>query len=808
VLDEPVEEEQEVRVIKPGKPGCPEEEPEPCEFGEGPITRHFRLQKFAASGGKYSAVAAASVIEEAPTLTVAAKKPTEAEVGFAESFGVAIALGAQHGRALVVEGVAVDPGLKRLYALVADLRLPALAIDNVAGESPLFENQALPVAATLYAFSTQPEGTTLKPAVGATPVLTSPATLGAQSGQSGQALLEPAGITVDPATHEVIVLGHVDEAGTAQDRIENAKDHFALQRIRPDGTLGARYVDRTNFFAKEPAPELRPHSPIVVGPEHAESVYVGYQQGLVQIPYNFESAESPKAFFTPPPSSIVGEWIKAPLAAGAPGVKGSLVGGALTVSPEGTVFSAATIHLEEKEGSEFEAVMGLSGADGSVLGWTGGQSQNPEAKASERYLCVIEPLFYSPFAPVAAGSGGNVFVLAPAYLFDRELNSPSEITLYGPPSAPAVIELGPGGSGCPTAKSREGLLARVKGEPLGEHPVKGGEQVTFSTELLQADSLRVDWDFGDGSKETVSIGQRKHPETRHAFTHSGTMTVTATIHTDDLATPTITLTTHVKVSEVGGTAPRAMANGPLEAIRGVPALFDGSASSAPSGANQIAEYHWVFGDGQQQTSSEPIAFHTYASIGSYTASLTVTDRHGLTSAPYTLPHPVKVIEETVEEPPLQRQGAGTAPSPTPSASAVAGYTNHAPPLVPVVTLAGASLRASAGGAVTLLLYCPAGESTCAGTVTLTALVVTADKGHRRKTARVTLASGAFTLSGGTQKRVVLRLSREARALLARMHSLHAQTLIKAHDPAGGTHTTQLAVNLTAASSAGAKHGKH
>jgi PKD repeat protein len=804
VLDEPQEEEQKIEVVNPGQPGCSAEEPEPCEIGVGPVTRHFRLQKFAASGGSYSAVASASFTEPAPAPSeVAAAAAFEAEV-------VA-------GWALAVEGIAVDPGLKRVYLLAADYREPTLAIDNAAIESGA-KRKALLAASSLYAFSTEPAGNKLKPAVGGSPLLAGPAELRAQASQKDQALMEPAGITVDPATHEVVILGHTDEAGAPQDSIESAQDHYVLQRVHPDGTLGSRFVDRGNFLAKHATRELRPHSPIVVSspsPEHTEHVYVGSEGALVQIPYNFESGETPSVFFAPlpPPPSIVEDWITTPLQPGAPqGLEGKdrapVVGGGLSASPEGRIFAAAKINLEE-EGS-YEAVLALSGSDGSIIGWTGGQSQALHPEGPERYLCVIEPLFYGPSTPVAAGSGGVVFVLAPGFLFDREINE-ERIQLYGRPGTkiPAVIEFGPGGSGCPAARSREGLVARVKGERLGEKTVNTGEPVTFATELLQGDSIGVEWDFGDGTKESVSANQRKHPETQHAFTRGGMLTVTAKMHTDDLATPTITLTTRVSIAEAAGSPPRALANGPLEAFAGQAALFDGSASSDPNGPNQISEYHWAFGDGHQVSSKEPIVFYTYPSVGSYAVSLTVTNKHGLTSSPYSLAHPVKVVEppppaREESKTPSSRQGVGSG---QPSGG-VASYT-HAAAQVPVVTLAVASLRASASGTLPVNLYCAAGETTCAGTITLHAAVTPKDLGgHGHKALSLTLASGGFALGGGSQHKVILRLSRQARALLARVHTLRAVALILAHDPAGATHTTQLAVTVRGPVAASGKRPKH
>jgi hypothetical protein len=853
VLDEPSEEEQAEKKIKRGQPGCPEEEEEEeaCEIGVGPITRHFRIQKFAATSGKYSAVASVAFAEEAPA-PAGAKKPTGAELETASRFEEEIV----RSRGLAVEGIAVDPALGRVYVLAADFRLPTLSVDNAGVEAPLNERKALLVASTLYAYSTHSEGAALTPAVGGNPVLAGPSALGAQSSVPAQALLEPAGITVDPETHDVIVLAHVDEAGATQDQLESKSDHYVLQRVRDNGTLGARYTDRTNFFAKETTFELRPHSPVVVGGGTQERVLIGYKRGLqpagiVEVPDNFESSEAPKGFFTPPAESIVEEWVKAPTQSNSPSVHGPLVGGALSASPEGTIFGAGLVNLEEQ--GSYQAIVALSGANASIKGWTGGQAQNPEAKPEERYLCTIEPLFYNPATPIAAGSGGDVFTLAPAYLFDRELQSPHEIELYGPPAAPAVIELGPGGSGCPRAKSHE-LVATLRGVPLGASAVNEGEQVGFSEKLSQADALSVEWDFGDGSKETVSVQKKPlEPQAKHAFTAAGTHTVTATIHTDDLATPTITLTTHVKVEgggsteneqerkereererkekeeqerheteqerqerhereererkekekERGTSGPKALGVAQNPAYRGLPALFDGSASSDSAGPGQVSKYHWNFGDGASYSGEAPIVFHTYVSTGSYTATLTVTDRRGHTSAPYSLL--IRVVEPPVKPASSAGSGAVTA---APPASSVASYAHASHGVFPDVTIAIASLRASASGSLVLLMYCPAGETRCVGTIKLRALVaLRSGKSKRPRKTLMTFASASFTIAGGTRKHVTLHLSRMALEVLEHLRGVTAQALIDAHDPAGATHATKLVVELKAAARPRAKHVK-
>jgi PKD repeat protein len=386
---------------------------------------------------------------------------------------------------------------------------------------------------------------------------------------------------------------------------------------------------------------------------------------------------------------------------------------------------------------------------------------------------------------------------------------------------------------------------------IGEKPIPVGEQVVFSAELQQADSLAVEWNFGDGTKETVSKHQSKQPVVRHLFTKEGKLTVTATIHTDDLATPTVTLSTNVIVGEEKkveetqkekeerekrekeetqkqkeerekrereerekrekerpGT-PVALATGPWphEPVEpGETVLFDGSFSSDPAGPSQITEYRWTFGDGTQHSGLQAVVEHSYAQEGKYTVTLTITDKAGHTSLPYTLPHQVVVKR------PSSGEGIGAGSSLTSSGTqpsgAVSSFTHASTTPVPVVTLAFASLAASSSGALSVTLYCPGNESVCAGAITLRARAASGGgHGHKPKFTLLTLASASFTLRGGVQKRFVLHLTRSGRALLGRLHRLNAQALIAAHDPAGATHTTQLVVALRLAPAGRAKHAK-
>jgi hypothetical protein len=93
-----------------------------------------------------------------------------------------------------------------------------------------------------------------------------------------------------------------------------------------------------------------------------------------------------------------------------------------------------------------------------------------------------------------------------------------------------VIEFGPGGSGCPEA-SANAPVAKVNGKKVEEkEPVMPGTNVTFSSHVTQADALKVEWDFGDGIKETVSSDEYQTTTVKHKFEHEGEYTVTETIN--------------------------------------------------------------------------------------------------------------------------------------------------------------------------------------------------------------------------------------------------------------------------------------
>jgi len=70
--------------------------------------------------------------------------------------------------------------------------------------------------------------------------------------------------------------------------------------------------------------------------------------------------------------------------------------------------------------------------------------------------------------------------------------------------------------------------------------------VQFAT---QANTISIEWEFGDGTTATVTSDQYQTSEVTHQFTKSGVFEVSEKIHTDDLATPELLV--HSKVDIAG-----------------------------------------------------------------------------------------------------------------------------------------------------------------------------------------------------------------------------------------------------------------
>jgi len=132
----------------------------------------------------------------------------------------------------------------------------------------------------------------------------------------------------------------------------------------------------------------------------------------------------------------------------------------------------------------------------------------------------------------------------------------------------------------------------------------------------------VQWDFGDSSSATTTT-----TSTTHTYASVGEYTLTALI-TDNHGNEVV-VTRSISVVNAPP-PPTATFTPPSSSLSGQAATFDASASTDPDGT--ITSYAWSFGDGATTTTSSPTTAHTYATEGTYTATLTVTDNYGSTDA--------------------------------------------------------------------------------------------------------------------------------------------------------------------------------
>ncbi len=125
------------------------------------------------------------------------------------------------------------------------------------------------------------------------------------------------------------------------------------------------------------------------------------------------------------------------------------------------------------------------------------------------------------------------------------------------------------------------------------------------------------WAFGDGGTATGATAS-------HTYAAAGTYTIRLTVTDDDGATASATQSVTVAAAPPPNEPPTAVIAAPAVSERTV--QLDGRDSSDADGS--IASYAWQFGDGQSGTGAT--ASHTYASDGTYTVRLTVTDDGGAT----------------------------------------------------------------------------------------------------------------------------------------------------------------------------------
>jgi PKD repeat protein len=175
--------------------------------------------------------------------------------------------------------------------------------------------------------------------------------------------------------------------------------------------------------------------------------------------------------------------------------------------------------------------------------------------------------------------------------------------------------------------------AVIDGPTLGET----GQRLAFDGSLSQAGTAAItslEWEMGDGAVLTGAT-------VRYAYDVAGAynvrLTVTDQAGLSDTATQSVQIT---PVEEVD--PPTAVISGPTLGETGERLSFDGSQSSAGTAA--IERYDWDMGDGTALSGAA--VKHIYDEPGTYSVSLTVTDKAGLSG---TTTHSIQITpaEEVV-----------------------------------------------------------------------------------------------------------------------------------------------------------------
>lgn len=370
----------------------------------------------------------------------------------------------------------------------------------------------------------------------------------------------------------------------------------------------------------------------------------------------------------------------------------------------------------------------------------------------------------------AAGTGACEFPRAPLLAVDgadvwtaNALGAP----IVPPPGYAKVKLFGDGGSGCGGGNADPVITpGSVHANPAT--PLKGQTVAltAAATDDRPASALRWQWDLdGDGGYETTPSASAAAST---SFSATGAATVRVRVTDADGGSDEATLDL-VVTSQKPTASFTASTTTPLE---GQAVQFDASASSDSDG--RVVRYEWDIGSGFQAGGATMSASF---GAGVRTVRLRVTDADGDVS--------------TV----ARKDLSVTAPTPPPTTTTTKAPPPPPPPdtLSPALTLG--TPRQSGTSGLTLTVGCPGGESSCSGTVTLeTAKAVAAKRGKRKAKKVLTLGSASFSVRGGAQAVVRVKLSRAARKLLAH-GKLKVKLVVRAQDAAGNTGTSTRALTL-------------
>lgn len=177
---------------------------------------------------------------------------------------------------------------------------------------------------------------------------------------------------------------------------------------------------------------------------------------------------------------------------------------------------------------------------------------------------------------------------------------------------------------CITAGNSPPVAAINSATPAsGDAPL----DVAFAGQGTDNGTLAHRWTFGDGSPDAVFTGQVSGQVSggNHTYAQPGTYMLRLTV----MDVEGITSSSAVTIVAAAGGVPSASFSATPDSGP-PPFLVDVDGSASFDGGGPIAAYSWDWGDGSPP-SSGATSSHTYASTGTTTIRLTVTDNSGLTA---------------------------------------------------------------------------------------------------------------------------------------------------------------------------------
>ncbi|AZQ63793.1 PKD domain-containing protein [Flammeovirga pectinis] len=172
-----------------------------------------------------------------------------------------------------------------------------------------------------------------------------------------------------------------------------------------------------------------------------------------------------------------------------------------------------------------------------------------------------------------------------------------------------------------------------------------GESVIF-TDGSTGEVTSYAWSFGD---DNTSVAQNP----THTYASAGSYTATLTVtNSAGSSSESMTITVVEDEEEETETAPLAQFTVSSSSI-----MLGESVTFTDGSTGEVTSYAWSFGDDNTSVAQNPT--HTYASAGSYTATLTVTNSAGSSSESMT----ITVVEDTPTSVDVEQLAISIYPNP-------------------------------------------------------------------------------------------------------------------------------------------------